>query len=289
MSISWRRIRAIIWKELYTYRRARSIVWAMVIIPLVFLIQPLVSLFATPSARADTLRHHHELLYMLAIPALVPATLAAYAVVGERQQGTLEPVLDTPIRRRELVLGKALAVFLPSVAVAYLVFGLFLALVALVAHAGVASAFTRGSDVLAKVIFTPLVTAWSIWVGLAISTRGSEMRVAQQLSVLASLPTIAVTTLTALNVIHPPYNSASAWASCCWQQTGSGGGSCRPCSIGNGSSPASDEARPPSPQPLRRGSVLPNQYTREAAVTGARRWAGPPGSGGNESAARLGM
>jgi ABC-2 type transport system permease protein len=203
MTTSWRRIRAMVVKELLTYRRTRSIVWAMVIIPVVFLIQPLISLFATSSTAAAALRHHHELLYMLAIPALVPATLAAYAVVGERQQGTLEPVLGTPIRRRELVLGKALAVFLPSVVVAYLVFGLFLLLVALFAHAGVASSFIRGSDVAAQLIFTPLVTAWSIWVGLAISTRASEMRVAQQLSVLASLPTIAVTTLTALNVIHP--------------------------------------------------------------------------------------
>jgi len=47
---------------------------------------------------------------MLAIPALVPATLAAFAIVGERQQGTLEPVLGTPIHREELLLGKALAV-----------------------------------------------------------------------------------------------------------------------------------------------------------------------------------
>jgi hypothetical protein len=46
----------------------------------------------------------------LAIPALVPATLAASAVVGERQQATLEPVLTTPISREEFMLGKALAV-----------------------------------------------------------------------------------------------------------------------------------------------------------------------------------
>jgi ABC-type Na+ efflux pump permease subunit len=37
----------------------------------------------------------------------VPTFVAACAVVGERQQGTLEPVLTTPIRREELLLGKA--------------------------------------------------------------------------------------------------------------------------------------------------------------------------------------
>jgi ABC-type transport system involved in multi-copper enzyme maturation permease subunit len=174
----------------------------MAIIPLVFLIQPLVSVFAASSTASAQLSHRHELLYMLAIPALVPAALAAYAVVGERQQGTLEPVLSTPIRREELLLGKALAVLVPAVGVAYVVFGVLLLLVELFAHPDVAPAFNRGSDILAQVIFTPLLAAWSIWIAIAISTRSNDIRVAQQLSVLASLPTIALTTLIALNVIH---------------------------------------------------------------------------------------
>ncbi len=202
MSLSRRRIRAIVRKELRTYRRNRSIVVGMSILPLVFLIQPLVSVFVLSSSAAVMLRQHHELLYLLGIPALTPATLAAYAVVGERQQGTLEPVLGTPIRREELLLGKALAVFVPSVAISYVVFAAFVALVALLAHPGVAPALIRGPDVLAQVIFTPLVAGWSIWIGIAISTRASEVRVAQQLGALASLPTIAVTTLMAINVIH---------------------------------------------------------------------------------------
>jgi ABC-type Na+ efflux pump permease subunit len=97
MSLSGRRVRGIVRKELRDYRRNRSIVVGMAILPLVFLIQPLVSVFATSASASSQLRHHHELVYMLAIRALVPVTLAAYAVVGERQQGTLEPVLGTPI------------------------------------------------------------------------------------------------------------------------------------------------------------------------------------------------
>jgi hypothetical protein len=101
-------------------------------------------------------------------------------------------------------------VFIPSVAVAYAVFAFFLILVALFAQAGIASALIRPTDVLAQVVFTPLLAAWSIWLGLAISTRASEVRVAQQLGVLASLPTIAVTTLIAVNVIHPSLRLALA-------------------------------------------------------------------------------
>jgi ABC-2 type transport system permease protein len=200
--LSRRRIRAIVRKELRAYRRNGSIVAGMAIIPLVFLVQPLVSVFAVAPPAAHQLRQDHELLYLLAIPALVPVMLAAYAIVGERQEGTLEPLLTTPLRREELLLGKALAVVVPSVGIAYAVFGVFLVLVALFAQPGVASALIRGPDVLAQVVFTPLIAGWSIWLGMAISTRVSDVRVAQQISVLASLPTIAVTTMISVDAIH---------------------------------------------------------------------------------------
>ena len=210
--MSRRRIGAIARKEIRTYRRTGSIVWAMAVIPFVFLIQPIISVFTLSSEAAAQLSHRHELLYMLAIPALVPVLLASYAIVGERQEGTLEPVLTTPIRREELVLGKALAVLAPSIVIAYLVFGVFVAVVALFAHPGVSSAIIRGPDVLVQVLFTPLIAGWSVWLGIAISTRVSDVRVAQQLSVLASLPTVALTTLISLNVIHPSTQIAVALA-----------------------------------------------------------------------------
>jgi ABC-type transport system involved in multi-copper enzyme maturation permease subunit len=203
MNISSSRVLAIYHKELREYRRNRSVVAAMAIFPLLFLIQPMITVFTLPALSAGQIAHHHELLYLLAIPALVPATLAAYAVVGERQQGTLEPVLATPVRREEFLLGKALAVLAPSVVISYAVFALFAACVELFAQPGVAPALLAGPDVLAQLIFTPLIAGWSIWVGIALSTRVSEVRVAQQLGLLANLPSIAVTTLIAVNLIHP--------------------------------------------------------------------------------------
>lgn len=196
------RVRAISRKELREYRRSRAIVITMAIVPLVFLVQPLVEIFNLPAASAGTLLHRHPLLYMLGIPALSPALLAAASVVGERQQGTLEPVLTTPIRREELILGKALAVLAPALVVSYGVFGLAVATIELFARAPVASATVRAPEILAQVIFTPLLATWSIWVAMAISARSSDFRAAQQLSTLASLPGVFVSTLVAFDVIH---------------------------------------------------------------------------------------
>jgi len=201
MSINTRRVGAIYHKELRDFRRNRSLAVGMAIIPVIFCVQPLVTVLALNSQASGPLFHEHALLYLLGIPALAPCFVASYSVVGERQQGTLEPVLTTPIRREELLLGKALAALIPSIAVAYVVYGLFLACVELLAHPGVASALIRPPDLLAQLFFTPLLATWSIWISVLISTRCSDVRVAQQFSALASLPSVAVTTLVSLNVI----------------------------------------------------------------------------------------
>jgi ABC-type Na+ efflux pump permease subunit len=202
MSYNQRRVRAIFLKELREYRHNGSIIATMAAIPLLFIILPLIEVLRLPAEESSALLQGHPLAILLGIPAIVPAVIAAYSVAGERQQGTLEPVLTTPIRREEFLLGKALASFVPAVAMALAVYGFFLACVALFANPAVASAVMQGPDVLSQLLFTPLLAAWSIWVGIAISARFSDLRVAQQLGTLASLPLLAVIYLVALNVIH---------------------------------------------------------------------------------------
>lgn len=203
MKVRRRAVTAIFRKELRDLRRNGNVVYAMVVLPLIFIIQPLIGVFVTSGKAGAALHHEHTLVYMLAIPALVPAALAAFSIVGERVQGTLEPLLTTPVQRRELILGKALAVFMPSIAIAYGVFALFIAIVELFAAPAVASGLVQTTDVVAQVVFTPLLAGWSIWVGMAISARSNDVRSAGQVSVLVSLPVVAITSLVAYNVIPP--------------------------------------------------------------------------------------
>jgi len=52
---------------------------------------------------------------MLGMMAIMPAALiSANALVGEREQNTLEPLLNTPLTDRELLIGKLLSSFIPS-------------------------------------------------------------------------------------------------------------------------------------------------------------------------------
>jgi ABC-type Na+ efflux pump permease subunit len=210
------RIGAVVRKELRDYRRKRSIVVTMAILPFVFLIEPIVQIFLVPastSAAALDKGLTLPLLYLLLIPVIIPATLAAYSVAGEREQGTLEPLLTTPIRQQELILGKAAAVMIPSVALSYTVFCTFLAAVRLFAHSVVSTAvFHDGPVLLALFLLAPLLAGWAIVVGMAVSVRTNDVRVAQQLGTLGSFPPLAVISLLAIGVIHPTFRVAAAFA-----------------------------------------------------------------------------
>jgi ABC-type transport system involved in multi-copper enzyme maturation permease subunit len=93
-SSSWIRVDAIVRKELRDYRRNRFVLGTMTAMALLFI--------------------------------TMPSVLSAYSVVGEREQGTREPALTTPIRREEFLIAKALAAFVPTLVIAYAVFGIFL-------------------------------------------------------------------------------------------------------------------------------------------------------------------
>jgi ABC-type Na+ efflux pump permease subunit len=210
------RVGAVVRKELRDYRRKRSIVVTMCVLPILFLVQPVVSIFlVTPSTSGAALQKSLilPLLYLLLIPTIMPSTLSAYCVVGEREQGTLEPLLTTPIRQQEFLVGKASSVMIPTLALSYAVFVLFLAATWLFADSVTSTAvFHDGPVILALFLLAPLLAGWGIVVGMAVSVRASEARVAQQLATLASFPPVVVIILLAVGVVSPTFLVALAFA-----------------------------------------------------------------------------
>jgi len=75
------------------------------------------------------------------------------------------------------------------------------ACVALFAHAGVSSAVFQAPLLMALTVFTPPLAGWSILVGIAVSARARDVRVAQQITTFASFPPVAVAALMSFRVI----------------------------------------------------------------------------------------
>ena len=198
------RILGVMQKEMREYRRNRFVITTMAVMPLVFLVVPLLTLFKIPASAAESQIKAAVgvmSLLLLIVPIVIPPVISAYSVVGERVQGTLEPVLTTPVRRDELLLGKAVAAFVPSVGIAYAIYIVVAVSIRFGAAHAVSAVVWHPPQMLAQILFTPLLASWSIWVGIGISARASDVRVAQQLATLAGLPLLAVTALVSFQLI----------------------------------------------------------------------------------------
>ena len=99
---------------------------------------------------------------------------------------------------------------IPTLVLSYVVFGLFLAVVRCSpTPSSPPAVFHQGPVLLALFLFAPLLAGWAIVVGMAVSVRASEVRVAQQLGTLASFPPLGVIVLLGVGVIHPTFTVAS--------------------------------------------------------------------------------
>jgi ABC-2 type transport system permease protein len=132
------------------------------------------------------------LLFML-MPLAIPITIASYSIIGEKTRRTLEPVLATPITTVELLAGKAAAAVIPAVLVTWIAFGVFLLGSALLAvEPAVLSRLTDPLWLTAVLVLGPLLALAAVSVAVMVSSRASDPRVAEQLSMLVILPLLAL-------------------------------------------------------------------------------------------------
>ena len=124
----------------------------------------------------------------LLLSMIVPSTIAAYSIIGEKTSHTLEPLLATPVRRWQLLAGKMLAALLPAVLVTWVSGGLFIAELAILTDANVVSHVVTGGWLILFIAGTPLLGLIAVAVMTGISSRVNDTRTAQQLSIWAVVP-----------------------------------------------------------------------------------------------------
>ena len=131
------------------------------------------------------------ILFML-IPTVVPLTMAIYSVIGEKASRTLEPLLATPVGVGDLLFAKSLASTVPSVIVTWTAYAIYLATVISIGSHAAANAVTAPRWILAIVVLVPLLTLLSVNLGILISTRVNDVRVAQQIGGLVVVPVVGL-------------------------------------------------------------------------------------------------
>ena len=198
-----KRVQAVIVKEWREAFKGGKTVWiGTVAIPLILLGISLFQLFQISDFRNIPPEKLPEvvgalflipLLYFLMFPLVIPHSIAIYAIMSEKEQKSLEPLLATPLRTGELFLAKMFASVLPAVGITWVAFGLFLVVVqALLPQNVLELAWEQFSSIwlVTLGLFAPLAATFMTLAAMAIATRVSDLRAAQLFSSFAMLPVL---------------------------------------------------------------------------------------------------
>jgi ABC-2 type transport system permease protein len=210
----WRRVFAIFWKDFLDLRKNKALLASMLVLPAVLVVVPAGVVWAY-------LRNPHDSSYrvmatyydptfplgadagrfliektltdwfglFLVMPVFVPILISSQAVAGEKERRTLEPLLASPISSADLVIGKSLASLIPSVAISWIAFILFCAVVDVV---GGELLLPNGMWLFGVIVLAPLFAFFGNGVAVTISAYVGEARLAQQLSGLFVLPLLGL-------------------------------------------------------------------------------------------------
>jgi ABC-2 type transport system permease protein len=123
------------------------------------------------------------------LASFLPTILASYSFVGEKLEKNLEPLLATPTSDGELLLGKGLAAFLPSILTTYLGAIVFMVLVDRLTYGAIGSYyFPNLNTTIILLVAVPIACTFSVGANIIISSLVSDIRAAQQLGILVLLP-----------------------------------------------------------------------------------------------------
>jgi ABC-2 type transport system permease protein len=207
------KVRTIIDKEWAELFKNRIVLFTVAFLPLLFAALPLIMLYALgselsndtsdlPAQFLDLCGHelsggeclqvylvYEFLLLFMMTPLAIPVAISAYSIVGEKTTRCLEPLLATPITTAELVVGKGLAAGIPAMLATWAGFGAFAVGARLLVSSPLV--YARLLDPMwfvAVGIVGPLMALSAIAVSIIVSSRVSDPRVAEQVSMVVILP-----------------------------------------------------------------------------------------------------
>lgn len=143
-----------------------------------------------------------NLPFYLLMPGLMPTLISSYSMVGEKKNGTLEPLLATPVASEDILFGKTMAAVIPSVLITWISFLIYAALID-IATIGSFGYMLLPNKVWLIVVFitAPLLAILSVYATVLISSRMTDVRASQQVSAVIVVPIMGVFVLQLFGMI----------------------------------------------------------------------------------------
>lgn len=129
----------------------------------------------------------------LVFPITIPSVLASNAIVGEKEAGTLEPMLATPIHTWELLLGKALASVIPALLLTWIPYvALIVAATPLTTPKVLAATLLSLPWLAGLAVLAPTITLLTVMLLVILSAWVTEVRTANQIGAVLVAPLVAM-------------------------------------------------------------------------------------------------
>jgi len=197
-------------KDFALFRKRRNIIYSVMVVPImvtcllsfvVWYIQHKPSGAVSPT-ELTVLLPAFIFLYMI-LSGIIPTTIASYSIVGEKVEKSMEPLLATPTTDGEILFGKWLAAFVPGV-VAVVGFGSVFMITADILTQGTLGYYYFPNSSSSTVLFlmVPIAVILSVEWNVLVSSRVSDVRIAQQLGSLVLLPFAAIYLSGELNLVN---------------------------------------------------------------------------------------
>ncbi len=143
-------------------------------------------------------------MYLLAQPLLIPAMIAAYSIVGEKNNRTLEPLLAAPVRTWQLLSAKSLSAMLPALVATWISGIIFIAEVALLTSPAVFALVITPGWLIIMILTVPVLMLTPVAVTVMISSRFNDPRTTSQVGSLIFVVLVLAFTLFGSNLVISP-------------------------------------------------------------------------------------
>jgi ABC-2 type transport system permease protein len=125
--------------------------------------------------------------------AFVPLGIAAYSIVGEKVEKSLEPLLATPISDGEILLGKAISALIPTLVAMYIGATIFMTSIDFIAYPTLGYYYFPNFTIATLLlILVPIASVMSILYSIIVSSRVNDVRSANSYGILMYFPFLAI-------------------------------------------------------------------------------------------------
>lgn len=142
------------------------------------------------------------MLFFVMMPLIIPVTIAAYSIVGEKTTRSLEPLLATPITTTELLAGKCFAAVIPAVGATFISFLIFNIGILILGISPMVHAYVLSPTWLVGILLLgPVLAIISAMFAIFVSSRVNDPRIAEQIASVMIVPFMGVFLLSSFGLI----------------------------------------------------------------------------------------